>query len=59
VAAHALHIVPLAAPVCARLFGRDSRAPVHIAAGVYIASVAATLIQALMGKPFLAGMFSS
>lgn len=58
-ATHALHIVPLAALVCARLFGRDARTPVHIAALVYIAWVAATFMQALMGKPFLAGMFSS
>jgi len=58
-ATHALHIVPLAALVCAKLFGRDARAPVHIAALAYIGWVAATFLQALRGQPFLAGIFFS
>ncbi|PUE44430.1 ABA4-like family protein [Limnohabitans sp. 2KL-51] len=58
-ATHALHIVPLAALVCAKLFGRDARAPVHIAALAYIGWVAATFLQALSGQPFLAGIFFS
>ena len=58
-ATHALHLVPLAALVCARVFGREARAPVHIAALAYLGLVAATFVQALMGKPFLAGLFSS
>jgi hypothetical protein len=39
--------------------GRDARTPVHIAALVYIRWVAATFIQALIGQPFLAGIFFS
>jgi hypothetical protein len=58
-ATHALQIVPLAGLVCARLFGRDARTPVHIVAFAYIGWVAATFIQALMGMPFLAGMLSA
>lgn len=58
-ATHAMHFVPLAALVCARLFGRDAQTPVHIAALAYIGWVAATFIQALMGRPFPAGIFFS
>jgi len=58
-ATHALQIVPLAGLVCARLFGRDARTPVHIVAFAYIGWVAATFIQALIGMPFLAGMLSA
>jgi hypothetical protein len=58
-ATHALHVVPFAGLVCARIFGREARAPVHIAALAYIGLVAGTFMQALMGKPFLAGVFSA
>jgi hypothetical protein len=54
-ATHAMHVVPLAALACARVFGRDARGPVRLAALVYAGFVAAVFVQALMGRPFLAG----
>lgn len=54
-ATHAMHVVPLAALGCALVFGREARAPVHVAALAYIGLVALTFIQALMGQPFLPG----
>lgn len=56
-ATHAMHAVPLLALLCARFFGPEARAPVRLAALAYVGLVAATFIQALMGKPFLAGLF--
>lgn len=52
-----MHAVPLLALLCARFFGPEARAPVRLAALAYVGLVAATFIQALMGKPFLAGLF--
>jgi hypothetical protein len=54
-ATHAMHVVPLAALGCSMVFGREARAPVHVAALAYIGLVALTFIQALMGQPFLPG----
>jgi hypothetical protein len=53
-ATHAMHVVPLAALACARLFGPDARWPVRAVALAYTAFVAGTFVQALMGRPFLA-----
>ena len=58
-ATHAMHFIPLAALVCAKVFGSEARVPVHLVALAYIVLVAATFLQALMGKPFLAGVFPS
>jgi hypothetical protein len=54
-ATHALHVVPVVALGCARLFGREALAPVRVAALAYAAFVAGTFVQALMGRPFLGG----
>ena len=54
-ATHAMHVVPLAALVSARLFGGELKAPVHGVALAYVALVAGTFIQALRGQPFIAG----
>jgi hypothetical protein len=54
-ATHALHVVPVVALGCARLFGREALAPVRVAALAYTAFVAGTFVQALMGRPFLGG----
>jgi hypothetical protein len=37
------------------MFGREAKLPIHLAALAYIVLVAGTFIQALMGRPFLAG----
>ena len=52
-ATHAMHVVPLAALACARLFGGQALWPVRLAALAYTAFVAGTFVQALMGRPFL------
>ena len=49
-----MHVVPLVALACARLFGREALVPVRLAALAYAGLVAATFVQALMGRPFLA-----
>ena len=54
-ATHAMHVVPLLALGCAKMFGREAKLPIHLAALAYIVLVAGTFIQALMGRPFLAG----
>jgi hypothetical protein len=54
-ATHAMHVVPLVAVVCARIFGRQARAPIWIASLLYSGLVTGAFIQALMGRPFLAG----
>jgi hypothetical protein len=53
-ATHAMHVVPLAALGCARLLGREALMPVRAVGLAYAAFVAATFVQALMGRPFLA-----
>jgi len=44
---------PLAALVCARLFGPSARAPVRIAALAYAGFVAIVFVQALRGLPLI------
>jgi hypothetical protein len=55
-ATHAMHVVPLLALVSAAVFGRQAVAPVRVSALLYTALVAFTFTQALMGRPFLAGL---
>ena len=50
---HAMHAVPLAALLCARLFGPSARAPVRIAALAYAGFVAIVFVQALRGLPLI------
>jgi hypothetical protein len=52
-ATHAMHAVPLAALVCARLFGPAARAPVRFAALAYAGFVAFVFVQALRGLPLI------
>ncbi len=54
-ATHAMHVVPLLALGCTKIFGCDAKWPVRLLALAYAGLVAATFIQALMGRPFLAG----
>lgn len=54
-ATHALHGVPLAALVCSKRFGAEALAPVRLAALAWVGLVAGTFIQALMGRPLIAG----
>ncbi len=54
-ATHAMHVVPLAALTCMSMFGRDARTPVHVISLAYVGLVALTFVQALMGRPFIAG----
>jgi hypothetical protein len=55
-ATHAMHIVPLLALASAAVFGRDAVWPVRVAALLCTALVAFTFAQALMGRPYLAGL---
>lgn len=55
-ATHAMHVAPLLALASASVFGRDAVWPVRVAALLYTAMVAFTFAQALMGRPFLAGL---
>jgi hypothetical protein len=52
-ATHAMHALPLAALVCARLFGPAARAPVRFAALAYAGFVAFVFVQALRGLPLI------
>jgi hypothetical protein len=55
-ATHAMHVVPLLALVSASVFGRDAVWPVRVAALLYSVLVVFTFAQALLGRPFLAGL---
>jgi len=52
-ATHAMHALPFAALVCAKVFGERSLAPVRFAALAYVGLVAGVFVQALMGQSFL------
>jgi len=52
-ATHAMHAVPLAALICARLFGPAARAPVRFAALAYAGFVAIVFVRALRGLPLI------
>lgn len=52
-ATHALHAIPLAGLLAARFAPRQAMALVWLAAGLYVALVAGSFVQALQGRPFL------
>lgn len=52
-ATHAMHALPLAGVVCAKVFGHRSPLPVLFAAMAYVGLVAVVFVQALMGQPFM------
>ena len=52
-ATHALHVVPALALVSSAVLGKMRRWPVRLGAGLYVAFVAYTFIEALSGRPFL------
>lgn len=52
-ATHALHAIPLAGLLAARFAPRQAMALVWLAAGLYVALVAGSFVQALHGRPFL------
>lgn len=52
-ATHALHAIPLAGLLAARLAPRQAMPLVWLAAGLYVALVAGSFVQALLGRPFL------
>ena len=54
-ATHAMHALPLAALVCAKVFGKQSIMPIHFAALAYVGFVGVVFVQALMGQPFIEG----
>jgi hypothetical protein len=54
-ATHAMHVVPLCALICMSIVGREARTPVHVISLAYVGLVALTFVQALMGRPFIAG----
>lgn len=52
-ATHALHAIPLAGLLAARFAPRQAVPLVWLAAGLYVALVAGSFVQALYGRPFL------
>ena len=54
-ATHAMHAIPLAALACAKVFGRDALVPVRFVSLAYVVLVVSVFVQALMGRPFIAG----
>lgn len=55
-ATHAMHFIPAFALVSVAVFGGADRRPVRIFAALFVAFVAFTFLQALMGRPFLAAV---
>ena len=54
-ALHAMHFVPAFGLLSIWLFGRERRWPVVVFAGLYTGAVIFVFLQALAGRPFLAG----